>query len=475
MRRFAILILLIGLTVTFANAQFPTRIPKVRIPKVKKPKPENTPQPSNNSTQNNQPNNSASNNANSQFGNSQNRQMVMDDGYTFFDAEPVEEYDKKISLYKDIGWYLKSDLRMLGTFPKRSAFKVVVKKNGKALTETRCEGNIYRKADDSSLRTEMLRNGKDLNYEDFMFSSRCYNEEAVVKPTGQMDVEIHFIDGDTDAEKLVRTYKIDVHRASRVRGSTTNPQPDVAHYYIQRHAESAVAFLHVTGNHSGRGRNSTKNYFLNVPSTLGTPSFGQVNILFGYSPGRSTKNLGSPFARCSVNGQRIKLDRDSVSYGAVGRQEYAIYTDRIATQYKRGSAYRDDVRFRVYSMSLPLYAGESKYSKPPMKIENHPGKWECQVIANGVKFRTFRWQVGNDGNIVPHAEQKNGNINLYYKTYLIDMEIPAGGAPFDTRLIPMPNAGLFYGIPWTSAEGKSMAGRVPRVGNPFHIPSNKAK
>ena len=126
-------------------------------------------------------------------------------------------------------------------------------------------------------------------------------------------------------------------------------------------------------------------------------------------------------------------------------------------------------------MALPLYSGETKYSKPPMKIENYPGKWECQVIANGVKFRTFRWEIGSDGKIVPHAEQTNGNINLYYKTYLIDMEIPSGGAPFDTRLMPMPNAGLFYGIPWTSAEGKAMAARVPKVGNPFHVPSNKAK
>lgn len=462
MKKYVILLLVLGLMETSANAKFKMRIPKIKKPEINKVKSEKPPAKQRTYEVVN------SNRIVS------NRQLVMDDGYTFFDAEPVDEYDKKNRLDKDIGWYLKSELRVLGTFPKRSAFKVVVKKNGKALAETRCEGNIYQKANDSSLRTAMLREGKDLNFEDFMYSSRCHNKKAVVKPVGKMEVEVHFIDGDTDAEKLIRTYKIDVHRASRVRGSAVKPQPDVAHYYIQRHAEAAVAFLHVTGNHSGRVRNSGLNYFSNVPSTMGSPSFGQVNIAFSYSPGRSTKHFGSPFARCSVNGQRVKFQRDNVGMSTVGRQEYAIYTDRIATKYKRGSAYRDDMRFRIYSMALPLYSGETKYSKPPMKIENHPGKWECQIMANGVKLRTFRWEIGSDGNVIQHAEQKNGNINLYYKTYLIDMEIPTGGAPFDTRLMPMPNAGLFYGIPWTSAEGKSMAGRVPKKGNPFHVPSNRA-
>lgn len=400
----------------------------------------------------------------------------MDDAFTFFDAEPVEEYDSKIRLQKDIGWYLRSHLRMLGTFPERSAFKVVVKKDGKQLAEVRCEGDVYQKATDSYLRTAMQRKGKDLGFEDFMYAERCFNKDLAIKPIGKMDVEIHLIDGDTDAESLVRTYKIDVHKATRVRGSTTKPQPDVSHYYIQRHAEAAFAFIHVTGNHTGRERNARRSYFRNVPATLDTPSYGQLIAYFGISPERSTKSLGSTFARCSVNGQRIKLPRDKVSIGkSIQTDEYAIYTDRLAADYKRGSAYRDDVKFVVYQAALPLYSGEGEYNKPPIKIEDHPGQWECQIIANGVQYRTIRWRVGRDGQIAAHIEQTNGNVNLYYKTYLADMDIPADGAPFDYRLVPMPSAGLFYGIPWSSAEGKAMAARVPKIGDPYHVPSNKQK
>ena len=59
---------------------------------------------------------------------------------------------RKIRSRKDVGWYLRSHLRILGTFPERSTFKVVVKKGGKELAVTRCEASIYQKATDHSLK-----------------------------------------------------------------------------------------------------------------------------------------------------------------------------------------------------------------------------------------------------------------------------------------------------------------------------------
>jgi hypothetical protein len=54
--------------------------------------------------------------------------------------------------------------------------------------------------------------------------------------------------------------------------------------------------------------------------------------------------------------------------------------------------------------------------------------------------------------------------------------IPEGGSPLDKRLVPeAAAAGAFYGQPWTSAEGKAMAGRVPRKGRPYPVPSTQAK
>ncbi|GEM_PF-6680884 len=51
------------------------------------------------------------------------------------------------------------------------------------------------------------------------------------------------------------------------------------------------------------------------------------------------------------------------------------------------------------------------------------------------------------------------------------MTIPAAGSALDKRLSGASN-GLFYGLPWTSVEGKAMAARVPKLGNLFPVPSN---
>ena len=303
MKKYAILLLLIGLAVTFANAQFPIKIPKINIPKVEQPKPENTPQPQqpNNSTQNNQLNNSASNNANPQF--SQARQMVMDDGYTFFGAEPVEEYDSKVSLNKDVGWYLESRLRLMGTFPNRSAFRIAVVKNGKQLSSVRCEPyKVYKKSEDSGLIRPRDREGRDLSFEDFMHVDfKCLDKTAVNKEIGKVNIQIYFIDGDTDAETLVRTYQVDVHKTSKVRGAASNPQPDVADYYIQRHAEAAVAFAFF-GDYQSDKPIATG---ANIP-------IRKLTIYTTYSPNEKSFNVSGSFARCSVNGKKINLNFDQV-------------------------------------------------------------------------------------------------------------------------------------------------------------------
>lgn len=471
MKKYAILLVLLGLTATFANAQFPIKIPKIRISKVEQQKPENEPQiRSQPQSQNDHANNSISTSDNSQFGKTQARQMVMDDGYTFFGAGPVEEYDSKVSLKKDIGWYLDPKLRLMGTFPKRSAFRITVKKNGKQLTSVRCDARlIYTKSGDTNLRRPRDRE-RDLSFEDFMISGYdCSDKKQVNKEIGRVAIEVYFIDGDTDAESLVRTYKVDVHKATKVQGAASNPQPAVADYYIQRHAEAAVAFAYFNAN--------GVDYHSDDPAgAKWGKRFRTLTIHTTYSPKEGSFNVRGTFARCSVNGEKIPLEFEDVSLREDGnRQEIGIYLDRLTPQYKRGSAYKDQVEFIELRFEMPFLVEESPPSTPrQLNVEKYPGKWECSVVANGQTYRTFRWEVAN-GKIVPHAEQKNGNVNLYYDAAMIDMEIPAGGSPLDYRLMPMPEIGLFYGIPWTTAEGKALGSRVPDVGNPYPVPSTNVK
>src|SRR5690606_29943510 len=76
-----------------------------------------------------------------------NRQLVIDDGFTFFDAEPLQEYSAQARRQVGIGWHLGSKLRMFGTVPNRSGFKLVVSKAGREIVMIRCEGTAYRKAE----------------------------------------------------------------------------------------------------------------------------------------------------------------------------------------------------------------------------------------------------------------------------------------------------------------------------------------
>ncbi|MEZ5429320.1 MAG: hypothetical protein R2747_23935 [Pyrinomonadaceae bacterium] len=465
MKKCTLLLVIFALTAVYADGQFNIKIPKVKKPKIETPKTDDPVQKADPLEK------AASKEAEGVAARPSNRQMVMDDAATFFDAEPVKEYDEKIHLDKDVGWYLKSSLRILGTFPKRSAFRIAVKKNGNELASTRCEGNVYTKEGDIYLRTPQSRKMRDLNYEDFMTTGyRCFDEKAVIREIGNLDVEIYLIDGDTDKETLVRKHKIDVHRATKVRGLPAKPQPDVSDYYIQRHSEASVAFAFFIQNNQ-----ENPSYFKNPINQLGSPTYGDLYIYTTYSPDEQTRLPSNPFVRCTVDGQKLNLPRDDIRMNEdQGRREIGIYIDRIAPKYKTGPPYKDPVEFVGLVFKLPVFTGEGEYSKPPMKIEDHPGKWECSVVANGVTYRTFRWTVDSNG-IVPHPEQNNGNVNLFYKAALIEMEIPAGGSPNDYRLMPMPEAGLFYGVPWSTPEGKAMAAKVPKKGNPFEIPSSRAK
>ncbi len=432
-----------------AAAQITLKLPKL-------PKPETTP------TKAPQPTDTVRKGG----GGGASRFEVMDDGLTYFDADAVKEYDTALRLEKDVGWYLRSSLRMFGTYPARSGFNVIVSRGGKQLAKTRCAATSYKKANDPYLRTAE-RVGVDLGFDDYLVVADCYDKTQVVKGEGEFDVTIVYFNGDTDAEKEVRRYKIEVRRASRVRGQPTAPQPDVAHYYISRHNDAPAAFMSLIYGQNG-------DYF--GPNRMQPATSGRVDIFMNYSPVR----LGDPFpnfyARCSVDGRRLDFEGSSYAdqvHAYRVRQKIAIYTDRLIPQYQRGPEYKEEIAFVQLKLKMPFMYG----SKEPrdVKMEDHPGNWVCDVMADGKKFRTFKWNVGRDGRPIAGPEQAGGNVSLFHLAYMIDVEVPPGGSDWDGRLNVNPAAGFWYGIPWTTAQGKSMAAAVSKKGDPWPVPSNKKK
>ncbi len=383
---------------------------------------------------------------------SQTRQDVVDDGFTWFEAFSTTELTGN-NIPTATGWTLKYWVRVIGNYPNGSQLNFVVSKGGKQVFSTRCETYVYRKS------------GNDAD-ESLMRTSECWLGKSATKETGEFDVQVFTVNGDTKAEKLVRTYKIDVRSIGRV-PSGQQPGTEPPRYIINRHNEAPVAFIFlrptgyipyfdVTDRPDRSGENLIELHFNLSPSEEGiVPPHGEVS--------------------CSVNGKPVPMP-GPLPYATQAVSKYErfhqeIYQDRLAPKYKAGMPYEEKIRFQMTKMSLPITwrkTGENRSA-----LEEYKGNWECKVGKDGAVWRTFRWKVGADGLPELHGEQR-GNINLGFNTFLIDMEIPTGGSLLDGRLNGA-SSSFFYGQPWTTGEGKAMAGRVPKKGNPFPVPSNQVK
>jgi hypothetical protein len=258
----------------------------------------------------------------------------------------------------------------------------------------------------------------------------------VISEIGVMNVEIYLIDGDTEQETLSRTYKIDVHRATKA----DDGRPD---YYIQRHADAAIAYLTVEDE-------------VLYLTTFFSP-VEDANNKFG----------AKPFLRCSVGGQSLDMPNTHINFRH-GPASYAILTGRR----KDRSVYREPIRFHRTNFQLPLTLNGSFGNS--YDVAKKPGKWECKIVSDVDRsvFRTIRFEVMGNGSITPHPEQRNGNVNLGKDQIMIDIEIPLGGSSIDARLMPQPEMGFLLGIPWTTPEGKAAASKVPKKGDPYPVPQN---
>ena len=379
----------------------------------------------------------------------------VDDGFTWLEAVSTQALGQNNIPYST-GWVLKSHLRVFGDYPNRSAIKLVVARAGKPVATTRCEVDIYHK-------------GPNDVDESYMWTNECWRKDTATKETGNFNLQVFTVNGDTDEEKLVRTYKIEVRTVHRVPAGQ-QPGEDPPQYYIPRHGEAPVSFIFL--------RPSGYTSYFEFGSRPERSGANQVELYFSLSPSEIGYNLPHGYMRCSVDGKRLSMP-GPMPYAdqAISRAERSfqvIHTDRAAPQYKRGTEYRDEIGFRMVRLKAPLTWGSVRDTNR-LALEDYPGNWECSLMNNGEVWRTWRWKVGADGRPELHPEQRN-NVNLYFNSFIVDMEIPAGGSPLDKRLAPEATAnGFFYGQPWTSAEGKAMAARLPKKGNPYPVFSNLVK
>lgn len=378
--------------------------------------------------------------------------IIIDDGFTFFTLRNKKDYVGGKPIAK--GWSLVSNLRMAGpAIPKRSGHKIVVKNAGQTLATVRCEGDVPAIPQHEAGRVVA------------QMVTHCYDDTQLVKGEGKFSVEVHFVNGDDDSERLARSYEIEVHKVDRVRGSVTKPEPDAPEHYISRHGEVLSSILYL--------RPASSRPYVNDSSA---DTFGSNMVEITYNTSTTDEGMGiggsTSFMRCTVDGQKIELKDDKVRHYRPGHRYYQeIHTDRLAPEFKQGSGYKDEINFRQYFAVLPLTWGKQGVYQNYTKLEDHPGRWECTFREGPNVVRSWRWTVRPDVIVAPHPEQGPG-LTFFPGAYLVETEIPAGGSFIDRRIFPAAvRAGFMYGHRWQTQEGKAMAAKVPAKGKPWPVPS----
>lgn len=69
-------------------------------------------------------------------------------------------------------------------------------------------------------------------------------------------------------------------------------------------------------------------------------------------------------------------------------------------------------------------------------------------------MRTFRFVVGADGRIAPHAEESEGGLRLGPGIHLADTTIPTAEHPLDGRTDPSAVARALHGRGFRSADAR---------------------
>jgi hypothetical protein len=363
--------------------------------------------------------------------------LMYSDFDAHFELENEEERDRN-NRPVDAGWYLEFTAKLFGDdIPVDSGLKYVLKKGRRTLATVEC--------------TARLRQRPNYDYPEgvpgIMEVGRCKDDDQLTKATGEVTIEVHFINGDDDSTTLIRTHTIFVRKFDRVRRASQ--------YYIAHNGEIATAVVHefLEGERNAtNARNMRNNY-------VGLFTWVAESESNGVQPDGDdwARDLG---VRCSVNGERLPTTFDPrVS-------TVRDHNLRIMASWGEGRQNeRNQYDMQLFHIVLPITMGDENSRLPNAAVlEEHPGDWECQIRHGREVHRTIAFSVA-DGHIQPHAEETvDGGVQLPTRHHLATITV-AEDNDMETRVSPDHAArGPFYGVGWKSDEGRAMASGLPTIG-----------
>ncbi|MFK8000989.1 MAG: hypothetical protein AB8H86_15445 [Polyangiales bacterium] len=361
------------------------------------------------------------------------------EGVFYSDHDAYFNLENTQSGRDDTGWYVEARARMYGdNIPADSGFKYVLKQGRRTLATFMCDADFQQRHLGTTLLEGQLGE---------MTTDRCNSRDTKLQVVGDVQAEVYFINGDDDSETLVRTHTLGVRSFERANNARQ--------YYIEFNGGLVSSVVHECVQ--------ARRPALCLSGAARSQSYGYVGVFMWIAETRhnglapSAGRWGQEMQiRCSVDGERLQTTRNDRGVDSTRR------ATRVMASTGRGRQdERDQYHFEEVHLRLPITVGEPFDGM--VRLEDHPGQWQCDIRQERQVIRSVRFQVA-DGHILPHPEEAAGNVHLHPSGHLADVVIPADAA-METRVSPDAGArGPFFGVGWATDEGRAIGTALPTIG-----------
>lgn len=329
-----------------------------------------------------------------------------------------------------VTYKVQMNLRFYGDVHEGDAVRVIWKQGRRELANIRCPidyygGNDHVEPNASTSQTD-----------------HCWDDGPNLDVHGDVSVEVHYIDDQTETTELLRTMSFEIGRVWRVDRIIRNRPVHSPRYLVLGDDLLGLSWA-----------------WLKTPQR--TEPFGDVRFLFWAA--REEDHYPDPSFRCNRDGERVSEMDESGNGLHQSINDWGEQDDSV----RRGTRTTSRHIWRLFLITPELIWGErnptasSNASNPRTNLTAAPGVYECRFRSAGETVRSFRFTVAN-GTITPHAAQ-SGADGLSLRPGGVFIETRFGdGAPDRTLQPARIRRGTAFGHAWNDpASVQEMLGALP--------------
>ena len=349
---------------------------------------------------------------------------VFDDSYLVIDLDNQVE-NQSGTQPAEVSYFPKLRMRFFGA-ADGDAVIVRWKQGRRALAEIRCP--LQARGD--SFETAV--------------SQRCWTRDSPeLTASGEVQVELVFVDDSTDARTTVRTLEVNVGRYWHWDRRVGNRDVHSVRYQVR--ADDLMGLSTI--------------WFQQPDSTQ---TYGNVYIYFWASLADGNSNYRDASWRCSLNGTRVpELNVGSDVVESLARIE--IDNDQMQGRERTTTHYNYRQMWIKPQMIWDPTNGNNSGEPWRYNVSAHPGRYECQLRDNGETVRTFAFTVTTEGRVAAHPLEGPTGLTFRPDAHLIETGFPARNRSelvFDRDAV---RGGVAFGREWSGpAPARAWLDALPR-------------